>query len=537
MHFRFFRSCRLSAKLFGPMDLIKTVAQNRLASFIAGTLILQGSVFVTATYITLSRSELAVASTLTGEMEDSDEPETVQQSSPVLFEEEPFQPKSIENEMLSRVEPEAVQDSRASIALESESLEVEEVNSPETNQIEEDLVKEESSENLQQPAKEEQPKKLKVESVEVLENIPEVVFHKVKKGDTLTKIWVSRGAPYAGGILAAKAFKSVNVSLSSLRLGEEIELQIDNDGDITALRKKLREGKTLVLEGNSKEGYEATVQKPKIVTSKRTVSAIVSNSISASAGEEGVPHAVIDELVDLFGNQVEFRRDLRVGDSFSIVYSERETDGGEKLSPGPILAASLINRGRKFVAVRHVGDNGKTHYFDAEGNPLGNFFLRYPVRFSRISSSFSKSRFHPVLKKRVPHNGVDFAAPTGTPVRTVADGVVSSAGYKGANGNMVKISHGSRYATAYVHLNRIGKGIRSGIRVKRGQVIGTVGSTGRATGPHLHYAFYDNGRYVDPMKIKLPQMPTEKANIPKATLQAVLEKLDENHRQLDVNSA
>jgi murein DD-endopeptidase MepM/ murein hydrolase activator NlpD len=155
------------------------------------------------------------------------------------------------------------------------------------------------------------------------------------------------------------------------------------------------------------------------------------------------------------------------------------------------------------------------------------------VRFSRISSQFSKSRFHPVLKRRRAHNGVDFAAPIGTPVRSVADGVIVSAGYAGGSGNMVKIKHGARWQTAYLHLHRISKGIRKGLKVTRGQVIGSVGKTGLATGPHLHYSLYDRGRYVDPMKTQLPKMPGKYDPIPESKLKKAILKLEKASERVE----
>ncbi|MCB0334600.1 MAG: M23 family metallopeptidase, partial [Bdellovibrionales bacterium] len=173
-------------------------------------------------------------------------------------------------------------------------------------------------------------------------------------------------------------------------------------------------------------------------------------------------------------------------------------------------------------------------YYDEAGESIGNYFLRYPVRFSRISSVFSTSRFHPILQRRKVHNGVDFAAPTGTPVRSVADGIVLSASYNRASGNMVKIRHTNKYSTAYLHLSRIAKGLRKGQRVKRGEVIGAVGSTGYATGPHLHYSLYENGRYVDPMKTKLPKMPEHVSPIPQDLLQATLAQVKGSLQQAQI---
>jgi murein DD-endopeptidase MepM/ murein hydrolase activator NlpD len=323
------------------------------------------------------------------------------------------------------------------------------------------------------------------------------------------------------------------MKLNEIQAGETLELGLGGDGDIRWIRKQRSNGTRLELNGNSADGYSAERIVPEIIEQDRTITATVDTSISDAAVSQNVPYSVIDELVDLFGTRIEFRRDLQKGDTFTIFYSDRKSEFGNDLTPGPITAAAIFNRGHLHVAVRHTGKDGQAHYYDEDGEPLGNFFLRYPVRFSRISSQFSKSRFHPVLKRRRPHNGVDFAAPIGTPVRSVADGIIVSAGYNRGGGNTVKIKHGPRWQTAYLHLNRINRGIRNGVRVTRGQVIGTVGKTGLATGAHLHYSLYDHGRYVDPMKTKLPKMPGKSDPIPKSKLQKVMGELKAAHERME----
>ena len=334
------------------------------------------------------------------------------------------------------------------------------------------------------------------------------ILHVVKSGDTLTKIWTLHGGTYAGGVKAAAAFKEAGVSLGSLRAGEKIELSTsDSTGDIVGLRKRLAAGRYLVLTGSSADGYRGEIEEAPVVSKEKTVTGMISSSFALAAAEQGIPFQVVDELVDLFGSRVEFSRDIRVGDSFAVSYEERFTGEGEVLGVGAIKAASIMVGGRLNAAVLHVGTDGVERYFDEEGAPLGDFFLRYPVQFSRISSVFSDSRLHPVLGRLRAHNGVDFAAPIGTPVRSVADGKVVSAGYQGFSGNLVKIRHTDKYTTAYLHLSKITSGIKVGTVVKRGQLIGSVGKTGLATGPHLHYSLYINGKYADPLKTKLPSMP------------------------------
>ncbi|MBL7662416.1 peptidoglycan DD-metalloendopeptidase family protein [bacterium] len=234
-------------------------------------------------------------------------------------------------------------------------------------------------------------------------------------------------------------------------------------------------------------------------------------SFAGAAKNAGVSYDVVDDLVDLFSDRINFRKDFQVGDRFAVIYQARLNQDGEEEQVGAILAAAFKVKNKRRVAIRYVGKDNRARYFDESGSGLDNGFLRYPLKFTRISSEFSTARFHPVLQRLRPHNGIDFAAPTGTPVRAVASGVVDFAAYKGASGNMVLIRHNDRYTTGYLHLSKISPGLKKGDKVSRGEVIGAVGMTGLATGPHLHFSFLDNGKYVNPMSMDLPLMDTTDA--------------------------
>ncbi|MCB0310392.1 MAG: peptidoglycan DD-metalloendopeptidase family protein [Bdellovibrionales bacterium] len=353
---------------------------------------------------------------------------------------------------------------------------------------------------------------------------PEIQLHTVKRGETIGKIWAKFNAGLNEAIQAEKALKELKGGYQTLRAGEVLKFELSDAGSISSVTRELPEGKLVTLVADA-DSYLATIEQKNIVEEQRTVSGTISTSLAEAALEINVPYAVIDEMVDLFGAKIEFTRDLQPGDTFTIVYTDRTLENGEQLPPGAVIAASITNSGEMLAAVRHIGSDGKERFYDEDGDPLGSYFLRYPVQFTRISSVFNTARFHPVLKVRRPHNGVDFAAPTGTAVRSVADGVIISAGYSRGGGNTVKIKHSDRYQTAYLHLSRISKGIRKGSRVKRGEVIGAVGMTGLATGPHLHFSLYDYGRYVDPLKVELPVMPLEGASIPKTLLVQTLDML------------
>jgi murein DD-endopeptidase MepM/ murein hydrolase activator NlpD len=239
----------------------------------------------------------------------------------------------------------------------------------------------------------------------------------------------------------------------------------------------------------------------------RAVGGEIKTSLAASAAADDVPEKTVAEMAEILGWEVDFST-LRRGSSYRAVYEETvRLDTGERTA-GRVLAVEIVNGDRTHEAYYFAakgGDDGA--YYDRDGQSLDGMFLRYPVAYTRISSFFSDSRFHPIKNRHLPHYGVDFAAPTGTPVVAVADGTVSKAGWLGGNGRMVKIRHDGTYESGYAHLSRIASGVTSGTRVRQGQVIGYVGSSGLATGPHLHFAMFRQGKYVDPLKVNTGRRP------------------------------
>ena len=228
----------------------------------------------------------------------------------------------------------------------------------------------------------------------------------------------------------------------------------------------------------------------------------IEDSLFLAGQRAGMAESVIMELASIFGWDIDFALDIRGGDEFRVVYEELWLDG-EKTGNGDILAAEFINQGRTVRAVRYTSPDGKTSYYTPEGLNMRKAFLRSPVDFRRISSRFGK-RKHPILNSMRMHTGVDYAAARGTPVRATGDGKIIYRGRKGGYGKTVIIKHGSSYTTLYAHLNNYNRKAPSGSRVRQGQVIGYVGSTGRATGPHLHYEFRVHGAHRNPLTVKLP---------------------------------
>jgi len=228
----------------------------------------------------------------------------------------------------------------------------------------------------------------------------------------------------------------------------------------------------------------------------------VNSSLFAAADAADVPDAVAVQLADIFGGEIDFHRDLRKGDRFAVVY-EIHSLNGQQIRTGRVLAAEFVNNGRSHRALWYPGSDGKGAYFTPSGKNLRKAFLRSPLEFSRISSGFG-SRMHPFLQTWRSHKGVDYAAPTGTRIRAVADGVVDFAGTKGGYGNVVVIRHNGQYSTLYGHMSRFAPGLTRGTRISQGAIIGFVGRSGWATGPHLHYEFHVGGEARNPLTIALP---------------------------------
>jgi len=238
-----------------------------------------------------------------------------------------------------------------------------------------------------------------------------------------------------------------------------------------------------------------------VITVRRIKSAEIKSSLYDALIENNASMELAIELSKIFAWQIDFYH-LQKGDNFKVIYQEEYVDS-QFVGIGKVLGASFIHYGKEYFAMPFIQDS-IYQYFDENGNSLRKQFLKTPIEFARISSRYSSSRLHPVLKTYRPHRGVDYAAPVGTPIRTVGDGKIIEISYSNGNGNYIKIKHNSVYTTEYLHMSRFAKGMTKGTAVKQGQVIGYVGSTGLASGPHLHFIFYVNGSFVDPLKVDIP---------------------------------
>ncbi len=249
------------------------------------------------------------------------------------------------------------------------------------------------------------------------------------------------------------------------------------------------------------DSLSVNVGQREVTSVEKTVSGVIYSSLSETMEKLGMPADLTNRFVDIFGWQVDFQR-LQAGDKFKLIYEEQQVEG-VSIGIGKIDAIYFEHFDQPYYAFPFDQGDG-IDYFDEEGKSLRKALLKYPIEFTRISSRFNRHRFHPVQKRYKAHLGTDFAAPTGTPIRSVGDGIVLEARYKSNNGNYVKIRHNATYTTQYLHMSKIASGLHPGDRVRQGQTIGFVGSTGLATGPHLCYRFWKNGVQVDALRVELP---------------------------------
>jgi murein DD-endopeptidase MepM/ murein hydrolase activator NlpD len=305
--------------------------------------------------------------------------------------------------------------------------------------------------------------------------------------------------------IAGKAKPVYN--LSRIRPGQKYEIFTDDDGAIEKILLSIDETGYVEI-ACSPEGIEVERREYPYETRIREASGIITQSLFMSFMDQGLPIELGARLVDIYAWDIDFFTEIRKNDYFRVIYEERRMldgpDHEEKIGVGTIIAAEFNTSGTSRYCFLFDNKTDFADYFDDEGRSLRKQLLRAPLSYTRISSGYSKRRFHPVLHTYAPHLGIDYAAPTGTPVQSTGDGTVMTASRTRANGNYVKIRHNNSYISYYLHLSRFGKGIKQGAKVKQGQTIGYVGATGYATGPHLDYRVKKNGRFVNPRRLKLP---------------------------------
>lgn len=321
----------------------------------------------------------------------------------------------------------------------------------------------------------------------------------VKPGDTLAQLFNNEGL--SAQLLYQLTQSEHGKSLNQLHPGDKVGFHLEADSlHSFRLEKSLFESYVFTL---TEKGFESK----KVMVEPDVVETFAQGTIDSSLFETGVSagmsNNIIMQLATIFGWDVDFALDIRQGDNFSLIYQEKYLDG-KKVGDGDILVARFENQGNAYTAVRFDDAKGYAQYFTPAGLSMRKAFLRTPVDFTRISSKFNLSRKHPILHRIRAHKGVDYAARRGTPIRAAGDGKVIFAGNKGGYGRVLILQHGTSYTTLYAHLQSFGRGIRVGKRVQQGQTVAYVGSSGLASGPHLHYEFRVNGVHRDPLRVRLP---------------------------------
>jgi len=323
----------------------------------------------------------------------------------------------------------------------------------------------------------------------------------VGRNDTMDAIF-RRMAFDKADLAAMRNLPGIRQSLDFLRPGDAIRVTQSTGGTIEQLSRKVSETETLeVVRRNS--GFAATLVNTPVETRIRTATATIDSSLFQAAEASDMSDTVALKLANVFAWDIDFVLDIRAGDRFTAVY-EQIYQNGKFLRDGDVLAAEFVNAGRVYRAVRFTGADGDAGYYTPQGIPLRKAFLRAPVEFTRVSSGFNPHRLHPILNRIRGHMGTDYAAPPGTPVHAAGDGRVNFEGTRGGYGNAILLLHSNQVSTLYGHLSRFAGGLRVGSHVSQGQIIGYVGMTGLATGPHLHYEYLRNGVHLDPQTVRLP---------------------------------
>lgn len=323
----------------------------------------------------------------------------------------------------------------------------------------------------------------------------------VKPGDNLSVIFKRQGIPAADAtyLVASEPYGN---RLTNIFPGHSLTFTRDGEGTLVKLAYSPGPLETLEFErvGRGFTGKEL-VQEPD--RTKAYKHGAIDHSLFVASQRAGLPDGLTMRLAHIFQWDVDFVLDIRRGDEFHVVYEELYV-GDEFIGYGDILAAEFVNQGESYRAIRYTDAQGRADYYNPKGESMRKAFLRAPVEFSRISSNFNLRRVHPLFKRNMPHRGIDYAAPTGTPILAAGDGRIAIASRTDPNGNYIVIQHGEQFTTKYLHLSKFGRGIKRGVRVKQGQVIGYVGATGWASGPHLHYEFLVNQVHQNPRTVHLP---------------------------------
>ena len=326
---------------------------------------------------------------------------------------------------------------------------------------------------------------------------------RIQRGDTIASVLARLRVEDADAIRFLRSSAEAR-GLRQLVPGRIVRAHTSTEGELLELRYST--GLMVLTAKHDGDCYRVAEQVAPLERRVVMRSAEIRTSLFAATDAARLTDAVASQLADIFSTDIDFHKDLRRGDRFTVVH-EMYYDAGEAVRSGRVLAAEFVNQGKTYQAVWFQHPNGQADYYTAEGKPIKKAFLRSPLEFSRITSGFSGARFHPILQRWRAHKGIDYAAAPGTGVKATADGIVETAAYDRGYGNVVVLRHQQKYTTLYGHLSGFARGISRGARVSQGQVLGYVGSTGLATGPHLHYEFRIDEVHQDPLRVAMPEAP------------------------------
>ncbi|MCC9620060.1 M23 family metallopeptidase [Thalassospira sp. MA62] len=328
----------------------------------------------------------------------------------------------------------------------------------------------------------------------------------LEKGSNLMSALTGTGVEATTAFSAIEALRDV-FNPRKLRAGQEFDLVYSTGSDdnlelLDALSFQ-PDPETIVSVSRTDEGYQASSDKIALTATEDAASGTIEQSLFLAAERAGVPLPVLMNMIELYSYEVDFQRDIQPGDSFEVMYRELQNDAGERVRFGDILYASMTLSGNEVRLYSYTDSHGDTDYYNQDGESYRRALMRTPINGARLSSGFGK-RKHPILGYTKMHKGIDFAAPRGTPIFAAGNGTISRIGRNGGYGNYIRIRHNDSYDTAYAHMKGFAKGLTQGSRVKQGDVIGYVGTTGRSTGPHLHYEILKNNAQVNPISVKMP---------------------------------
>lgn len=327
----------------------------------------------------------------------------------------------------------------------------------------------------------------------------------IASGQTVVGALQNAGVSDEDAYNAVKAL-SAHLDPRSVKAGQSLSLKMEPTAEglmeFAALNMKIDPIKEVVVSKSGAQDFESSINEKEILVKPNAVKAVIKSSLYGSAARAGIPASIVAELIRIYSYEVDFQRDIREGDKLEVLFETYETEDGDFARYGNVLFANLMVEGRSIPVYRFEPEGGRADYYTAEGLSVRKTLMKTPIDGARISSGFGMRR-HPILGYNKMHKGVDFAAAVGTPIFAAGDGTISFAGRKGAYGNYIAIKHNSNLSSAYAHMHKFAKGIRPGQKVEQGQVIGYVGTTGRSTGPHLHFEVLKNGQQINPANLKM----------------------------------